>query len=117
MLVWTFRLSEPMANWAFWSVQLVPAGGRFVELDTDDVEPAFLEQFGIAPPDPAIPLSDLGLSLGLEFEPGVTALSVSIPIRADASHEALEGVVLVVDGFGDPVVPTPIEATGVVPAH
>ena len=117
MLAWTFRLSEPMANWAFWSVQLVPAGGRFVELDTDDVEPAFLEQFGIVPPDPAIPLSELGLSLGLEFEPGITALSVSIPIRADASHEALEGVVLVVDGFGDPVVPTPIEATGVVPAH
>jgi hypothetical protein len=116
-LAWTFRLSEPMANWAFWSVQLVPAGGLFAELDTDDVEPAFLEQFGIVPPDPAIPLSELGLFLGLEFEPGVTALSVAIPIRADGAHEPAEGVLLRVDGFGDPVVPVPIEATGVVPAH
>ena len=112
-LAWTFRLSEPMANWAFWSVQLVPAGERFAELDTDDVEPAFLEQFGISPPDPAIPLSELGLSLGLEFEPGVTAVSVAIPIRADGAHEPTEGVALLVDGFGDPFVPTPIEATGI----
>jgi hypothetical protein len=116
-LTWTFRLSEPMANWAFWSAQLVPAGGRFAELDTDDVDPAFLEQFGIVPPDPAIPLSELGLWLGLEFEPGVTAVSVSIPVRADGRAEAAEGVVLLVDGFGDPVVPQPIEATGLVPAH
>ncbi|HEU4517514.1 MAG TPA: hypothetical protein VFR77_09445, partial [Steroidobacteraceae bacterium] len=116
-LSWTFRLSEPLANWAFWSVQLVPAGGRFAELDTDDVEPSFLEQFGIIPPDPAIPLSELGLSLGLEFEPGVTALSIAIPVRNDGRSEPAEGVVLLVDGFGDPVVPRPIEATGVVPAH
>ena len=106
-----------MANWAFWSVQLIPGGGRFAELDTDDVEPAFLEQFGIVPPDPALPLSELGLFLGLEFEPGVTALSVAIPVRPDGAHEPAEGVVLLVDGFGDPVVPTPIEATGVVTAH
>ena len=116
-LSWTFRLSEPMANWAFWSAQLVPAGGRFAELDTDDVDPAFLEQFGIVPPDPAVPLFELGLWLGLEFEPGVTAVKISIPVRADGRAESPEGVVLLVDGFGDPVVPQPIEATGLVPAH
>ncbi|HKX99570.1 MAG TPA: hypothetical protein VJL86_07615, partial [Steroidobacteraceae bacterium] len=77
----------------------------------------FLEQFGIVPPDPAISPSQLGLYLGLEFEPGVTALSVEIPLRRDGAHEPAEGVVLLVDGFGDPVVPTPIEASGVVPAH
>jgi hypothetical protein len=115
-LTWTFRLSEPLANWAYWPVQIVAAGARFAELDTDDVEPAFLEQFGIGPPRPAVPLSELGLSLGLEFEPGVTARSVAIPVRADGTAEPLEGVSLRVDGFGDPVVPQPIGATGIVPA-
>jgi len=116
-LSWTFRLSEPMANWAFWSVQILPAAGRFPELDTDDVHPSFLEQFGITPPDPAVPLSDLGLSLGVEFQPGDIAVSVSIPIRADGGAEPAEGVVMLLDGFGDPVVPKPIEVTGVVLAH
>jgi len=116
-LSWTFRLSEPMANWAFWSVQILPAGSRFQELDTDDVHPSFLEQFGITPPEPAVPLSDLGLSFGLEFEPGDTAMTVSIPTRADGRAEPAQGVVLLLDGFGDPVVPQPIEMTGVVPAH
>ena len=74
-----------MANWAFWSVQILPAGGRFPELDTDDVEPAFLEQFGITPPEPAVPLSDLGLWLGIEFEPGDTAKTVTIPTRPTGS--------------------------------
>ncbi|HWN07402.1 MAG TPA: hypothetical protein VNO53_09590, partial [Steroidobacteraceae bacterium] len=114
---WTFRLSEPLANWAFWSVQFLPAGSRFPELDTDDVDPSFLEQFGVTPPDPAVPLSDLGLSLGVEFQPGDTAVTVSLPIRADGRAEPAEGVVLLLDGFGDPVVPQPIEMTGVVPAH
>jgi hypothetical protein len=116
-LSWTFRLSEPMANWAFWSVQFLPASSRFRELDTDDVHPSFLEQFGITPPNPAVPLSELGLSFGLEFEPGDTAMTVSIPVRADGRAEPAEGVVLLLDGFGDPVVPQPIEVTGVVPAQ
>jgi hypothetical protein len=116
-LRWTFRLTAPMANWAFWLLQVVAADGRFDELDTDDVEPAFLEQFGIVPPQPAIPLSELGLAPGLEFEPGTTAVTFAIPIRADARSEAAEGVVLLLDAAGDPVVPRPIEATGIVPAH
>ena len=115
-LSWTFRLSEPMASWAFWSVQILPAGGRFPELDTDDVEPAFLEQFGVTPPVPAVPLSDLGLWLGIEFEPGDTAKTVTIPTRTDGVAEPVEGVVLLLDGFGDPVVPQPIEMTGRVAA-
>ena len=115
-LSWTFRLSEPMANWAFWSVQILPAGGRFPELDTDDVDPAFLEQFGIVPPDPAVPLSELGLSLGVEFQPGETAVTVTIPIEADGVAEPAEGVVLLLEGFEDPVVPQPIETTGRVTA-
>jgi hypothetical protein len=115
-LTWTFRLSEPLANWAFWPVQVIAAGSRFEELDTDDVERAFLEQFGILPPQPAVSLSDLGLSLGLEFEPGTTVRSVTIPVRADGTAEPVEGVVLRVDGFGDPVLPRPIETTGIVPA-
>jgi hypothetical protein len=115
-LSWTFRLSEPMASWAFWSVQILPAGGRFPELDTDDVEPAFLEQYGIAPPVPAVPLSDLGLWLGIEFEPGDIAKTVTIPIRSDGIAEPVEGVALLLDGFGDPVVPQPVEMTGRVAA-
>ena len=116
-LSWTFRLSEPLASWAFWSVQFLPAGSRFAELDTDDVDAAFLEPFGITPPDPAVPLSDLGLSLGVEFEPGVTAVTVSIPVRRDGRGEPAEGVALLLDGFDDPVVPQPIEVTGFVAAH
>jgi hypothetical protein len=71
----------------------------------------------MVPPDPAIPLSQLGLSPGLEFEPGTTAVTFEIPIRADARAEPFEGVVLLLDAAGDPVVPQPIEATGAVPAN
>ncbi len=116
-LAWTFRLSAPMAGWASWSVQVLPAGSRFPELDTDDIDASFLEQFGITPPDPAVPLSELGLSLGIELQPGDTAATLTIPIRKDARSEPTEGVMLLVDGFGDPVVPRPIELSGAVGAH
>jgi hypothetical protein len=115
-LIWTFRLSEPMSNGGFWSVQLMPAEGHFPELDTDDVTASFLENYGIAPPDPAIPLSQLGIWLSIEFAPGETVKTLSIPIAADGVQEPAEGVVLLLDGFGDPVVPIPIELTGSVPA-
>jgi hypothetical protein len=113
-LTWTFRLSEPFENGAFWAIQFLPAAGRFPELDTDDVPASFLEQYGIVPPDPAVPLSDLGLFLGIEFAPGATKASFSIPTAADGRAEPAEGVVLQLDGFGDPVVPVPIELTGLV---
>jgi len=115
-LSWTFRLSEPLANGAFWSIQFLPAAGRFPELDTDDVPVLFLEQYGIVPPDPAVPLSELGLFLGIEFAPGATEVTVSIPTAVDGRAEPTEGIALLLDGFGDPVVPLPIELTGEVPA-
>jgi hypothetical protein len=115
-LIWTFRLSEPMSNGGFWSIQLLPAEGRFPELDTDDVTPAFLENYGIVPPDPAVPLSQLGISLSIEFAPGETVKTISIPIAADGAQEPDEGLLLLLDGFGDPVVPQPIELKGRVPA-
>ena len=62
-----------------------------------------------------MPLSELGLSLGLEFQPGDTAVTVSLPVAADGVAEPAEGVVLLLEGFGDPVVPVPIEMTGEVP--
>ena len=79
-LTWTFRLSEPLANGAFWSIQFLPAAGRFPELDSDDVPASFLENFGIVPPDPAVPLSELGLFLDIEFAPGVDTRD---PVAAD----------------------------------
>jgi hypothetical protein len=114
-LTWTFRLSEPLASGGFWFLQFLPAGGRFPELDTDDVPASFLDSFGIVPPDPAVPLSDLGIFLSVELGPGDQVATVSIPIAADAVGEPEEGVVLLLDGFGDPVVPVPIELTGRVP--
>jgi hypothetical protein len=116
-LEWTFRLSEPMANDVFWSVQVVAPEGRFPELDTDDVPPSFLEQYGIIPPDPAVPLSELGIWFGIEFAPGTREATLTIPIVEDGISEPKEGVALVLDGFDDPVVPVPIELTGLVPAH
>jgi hypothetical protein len=115
-LTWTLRLSEPLASGAFWSIQFLPAAGRFVELDTDDVPASFLENFGIVPPDPAVPLSELGIFLGIEFAPGAVEASFAVPLAADGAAEPAEGVVLLLDGFGDPVVPEPIELTGEVPA-
>ena len=114
-LTWTFRLSAPLANGAFWTIQFLPAAGRFPELDSDDVPASFLENFGIEPPDPAVPLSELGLFLDLEFPPGVDTATLSLPVAADGVTEPAEGVVLLLDGFGDPVVPVPIELTGEVP--
>jgi hypothetical protein len=114
-LTWTFRLSAPLADSAFWSIQFLPAAGRFAELDTDDVPASFLEQFGVVPPDPAVPLSELGLWVGIEFAPGSTEATVSIPIAVDDLAEPTEGITLLLDGFGDPVVPLPIELIGEVP--
>jgi hypothetical protein len=116
-LEWTFRLSEPMANDVFWSIQVVAPRGRASELDTNDVPPSFLEQYGIVPPDPAVPLSELGIWFGIEFAPGATEATVSIPIADDGASEREEEVALVLEGFDDPVVPLPIELTGSVPAN
>ena len=113
-LRWTFRLSEALANGAFWPVEIRPAAGRFAELDTNDVTPEFLRRFGIEPPDPAVPLSALGIGLHVEFTPGERVTHLRIPISADGVMEGTEGVVLLLDGFGDPVVPVPIELTGTV---
>jgi hypothetical protein len=115
-LTWTFRLSEPMANGGFWSIEFMPAAGRFPELDTNDVPASFLEQFGILPPDPAVALSILGIFLSIEFLPGERVATLSIPIAADGVAEPKEGVAMVLDGFGDPVVPRPIKLEGSVPA-
>ena len=67
------------------------------------------------PPDPAVPVSELGLFLGIEFAPGADVATLTLPIAADGVAEPEEGVVIVLEGFGDPVVPEPIELTGVVP--
>ena len=115
-LTWTFRLSEPMANGGFWSIEFMPGAGRFPELDTNDVPASFLEQFGILPPEPAVALSTLGLFLSIEILPGERVATLSIPIAADGMAEPKEGVALVLDGFGDPVVPRPIKFDGLVPA-
>jgi hypothetical protein len=116
-LTWTFNLSEPLTHGGFWSLQFLPPGSRFPELDTDDVPASFLETYGIVPPDPAVPLSELGIFLSLEFMPGQTQAAVSVPIAPDTVPEPAEGVVLLLDGFGDPVVPVPIEVSGTVPGH
>jgi len=113
-LTWTFRLSEPMSNGGFWSIQLMPPEGRFPELDTNDMPASFLETCGIIPPDPAVPLSQLGIFLSIEFAPDDRVATVTIPIEEDGVQESSEGVVLLLDAFGDPVVPLPIELTGLV---
>ena len=86
-LAWTFHLSEPLAHGGFWSLQFLPAGSRFPELDTDDVPASFLELYGIVPPDPAVPLSELGIFLSLEFMPGETQATVTVPIAVDGVAE------------------------------
>jgi hypothetical protein len=116
-LVWTFRLSAPMLNWAGWLVLPVPPGGRFAELDSDDFPREFLEQYGIIPPVPAVPFSELGIFPFVEFAPGQREVQLTFPIAADGVGESSEGMALVLDGFEDPVVPVPIEITGLVPAN
>jgi len=113
---WTFRLSAPFPDGAFWALEIRPADGRFAELDTDDLPASFLRDRGFEPPVPAIPISELGLFLSIEFAPGSDVATLSLPIAADALTEPDEGLVIVLDGFGDPVVPEPITLTGVVPA-
>ena len=116
-LTWTFRLSQPMAGDAFWSLSLLAPEGAFRELDSDDVPRSFLELHGIEPPNPAVPLSELGLFFGIEFARGTREATVTIPIARDGRTEPLEGVTLRLEGFDDPVVPEPIDITGFVPAN
>lgn len=116
-LTWTFRLSAPLAGWAFWQVGLVPVSAGLRELDTDDVPASFLADYGITPPVPAVPLSQLGLAFGLEFAEGEQEKTITIPIAADGVAEGAEGVALKLDSFGDPIVPASIDLTGTVPAN
>jgi hypothetical protein len=116
-LIWTLRLSAPMANPGFWFLQFVPTGAGLAELDSDDVPAWLLETYGILPPVPAVPLSELGIFLKAEFPAGVTELSLSIPVARDGRSEPAESVSLFLDGLGDPVVPEPIGLTGIVRAH
>jgi hypothetical protein len=116
-LEWTFRLSAPMAVAGFWSIQMVSPDDRFTELDSDDVPRWFLEFYGITPPDPAVPLSELGIFLSLEVAAGATEATLTVPIESDDKAEPLEGIALRLESSGDPVVPTPIELTGLVAAH
>ena len=110
-------MSEPMANSGFWFIQLVAPGGRFAELDSNDLPGSFLESVGITPPDPAVPLSELGIFLAIEVAPGTRETTLTIPIDPDGAPEPREGVALRLQGFGDPVIPRPINLTGLVPAH
>jgi len=64
---------------------------------------------------PAVPLSQLGIFLSVEFAPGAQVATVSLPIGRDGVGEGSERVALHLDGFGDPVVPVPIDLTGRVP--
>jgi hypothetical protein len=114
-MTFTFRLSEPLADGAFWSIEIRPPSGAFRELDSDDLPAPYLEGLGFIPPDPAVPLSELGLFLWIEFAPGATVATLTIPIAADGVAEPEERVSLELDGFGDPVVPQPIRFFGVVP--
>ena len=115
-LVWTFRLSEGVDADLFWTVIPVAPDGRFPELDTDDLPAEWFEQFGVFRPDPAMPLSEAGLFLWIQFAPGQTETTLTLPIGADAQAEPAEGVVLVLERFDDPVVPEPIELVGTVPS-
>lgn len=116
-LVWTFRLSDGVDAELFWTVRAVAPDGRFAELDTDDLPVEWFEEFGIPRPDPAVPLSQADLWLWIEFLPGQTETTLTLPIGADGASEMEEGVVLVLEGFEDPVVPEPIELVGRVPSH
>jgi hypothetical protein len=104
-----------MTTGGFWSIDFLPPAGSARELDSDDVPASFLEQFGIIPPVPAVPLSQLGIFLSVEFAPGAQVATVSLPVAADGVAEGSERVALRLDGFGDPVVPVPIDLTGRVP--
>jgi hypothetical protein len=116
-LRWTFHLSEPLTHGGFWSLLLQPPGSRFPELDSNDVPASFLDTYGIVPPAPPVPLSDLGIFLYVEFLPGATTATATLPVAIDDLAEPAEGIVLLLDGFGDPVVPLPIELTGTVPGN
>jgi hypothetical protein len=116
-LTWIFNLSEPLMHGGFWTLQFLPGGPGLTGLDTDDVPASFLEGLGFEPPDPAVPLSELGIFLNLEFMPGQTQATATLPIAVDGVAEPSEGVLLLLDGFGDPVVPEPIELSGSVPGH
>lgn len=106
-----------MGDWAFWSIVVIPPTGQFAELDSDDLPRWFLESLGIFPPEPAVPLSELGLFFSIEFPPGSREVTLMIPIDQDGKPEPLEGVALRLESFGDPVVPRSIDLTGLVPAH
>jgi hypothetical protein len=115
-LTWTFRLSEPMANAGFWSIPVVAPGGQLAELHSDDLPQSFYDDYGIIPPEPAVPLSELGLWFFIEIEPGDTETTLTIPIKDDGVSEPEEVVALILGG-DDVIVHGTIELTGRVPSH
>lgn len=117
---WTFRLSASPADPLYYGLVAAPGPDGTTALDTDDLPPEFLRDvYGIEPPDPAVPLSDIGFFVLLFFDPGVQEATVEIPLLADGVAESEEQVTLTTETLepDDPTLPEPLTLTGIVPAN
>lgn len=115
-LEWTFRLSSPTVSVSYYLAAVPPTG---TELDSSDVDRAWLASLGGSLPATPVPLSSLYLGLRINFDYGQTISVLRIPLSLDKRAESDESVKLELSNFeNDPTIPANgIVLTGRVRAH
>ncbi|MDP9393095.1 MAG: hypothetical protein M3Q27_02020 [Actinomycetota bacterium] len=94
---------------------VVTGDGTHAELSSDDVDPDWLAErlHGEPLPDFPVPLSDLGVYLRLEIEPGQVEGVLEVPTVRDGRDEGTESLTVAVEPDGR-LVPEPLSLVATV---
>jgi hypothetical protein len=110
--VFTATLSAPISTDLWYSLSFGEVAGK-PSLYTDDVTPEFLMQWVGWIPDPAQPLWQT-IWGNLNIPAGATTGTFEIPTVADGIVEGREYITVTIEGWEDPLLPSPITVTGIV---
>ncbi|MGL5930375.1 MAG: hypothetical protein ACRCY8_15700 [Dermatophilaceae bacterium] len=102
-LRWELTLAGPSDRTVEALVVARPAEGGATELSSDDVDQDWLADQGFEPPQPAVPLSELGLVLFGSVQPGETTGSVEVPLRSDDVQEGIEALSMRIPAKDEPI--------------
>ncbi len=112
---WRARLSHPTEYFTGFVGSVVTGDGTHAELSSDDVDPDWLAErlHGEPLPDFPVPLSDLGVYLRLEIEPGQVEGVLEVPTVRDGRDEGTESLTVAVEPDGR-LVPEPLSLVATV---